>query len=65
LDKDHEPRSGAHWANYPGFARENLPTGRIDENGVAIIENPTLVWKWVNSGQSTIGNTKLGIQADW
>lgn len=61
-----EPLSGGqYWANYPGFAKENAPTGRIDENNNPIIENPTFVWKWENPGFSTIGNTRLGIQADW
>ena len=57
-----EPLSGGqYWANYPGFAKEKAPTGRIDENNNPIIENPTFVWKWENPGFSTIGNTRLGI----
>lgn len=64
LSKDNSV-TGQYWANYPGFALENAPTGRVDENGNPIIENPTFVWKWENPGISTIGNTRLGIQADW
>lgn len=49
LNKDEVSPSGAYWANYPTFYTED--------------KNP--VWHWENTGGSTIGNTRLGIEADW
>jgi hypothetical protein len=54
LNKDEEVKSnGAYWANYPGFNKENIPTGILDDNNNEILSYPTLVWKWHNPGFST------------
>lgn len=45
--------SGAYWANWPetSEAQYNLLN--------------TLVWHWEGNGDSTVGNTRIGIEANW
>ena len=45
--------SGAYWANYPKTTQEQYD------------QLTTKVWSWENKEGSTIGNTRLGIEADW
>lgn len=45
--------AGKYWANYP-LTKEN--------QGDFL---NTRIWNWENTGDSTIGNTRLGIEADW
>lgn len=48
-----QPIAGQYWANYP----------LTKENQADFLNTP--IWEWVNTGDSTIGNTRLGIEADW
>ena len=53
LNRNEDTLSGRYWANYPSYAEEQQDILKI------------LVWEWNNDGSSTIGNTRLGIEADW
>lgn len=48
-----QPIAGQYWANYP----------LTKENQADFLNTP--IWEWVNTEDSTIGNTRLGIEADW
>lgn len=45
--------SGAYWANYPKTTQKQYE------------QLTTKIWSWENKEGSTIGNTRLGIEADW
>lgn len=49
LNRNNNELSGQYWANYPSYQAES--------------KEP--IWEWQNNGSSTIGNTRLGIEADW
>lgn len=65
--EDHSDIVGekGYWANYPEY--HNI----FNEDEVKeclskrqeILDTP--IWEWTNSGSSTIGTTRLGIEADW
>lgn len=65
--EDHSDIIGekGYWANYPEY--HNI----FNEDEVKeclskrqeILDAP--IWEWTNSGSSTIGTTRLGIEADW
>ena len=65
--EDHSDIIGekGYWANYPEY--HNI----FNEDEVKeclskrqeILDTP--IWEWTNSGSSTIGTTRLGIEADW
>ena len=59
LNRNETIPSGKYWANYPSY-REELPKVKQSKN-----KKGTLVWSWKNTGGSTIGNTRLGIECDW
>lgn len=49
LNRNETVKPGKYWANYPNYRTES--------------KDP--IWVWQNNGSSTIGNTRLGIEADW
>mgnify|MGYP005607466111 CR=1 FL=1 len=49
LNRNEAVNPGKYWANYPNYRTES--------------KDP--IWVWQNNGSSTIGNTRLGIEADW
>ena len=58
-DNATQVKEGAYWANYPSY-REEISSKYQSEEKLG-----TLVWEWHNTNSSTIGNTRLGIEADW
>ena len=57
---EHDNFHGAYWANYPTIATD--PT---TQNQLRYDQLNTKVWSWTNNGGSTIGCTRLGIEAEW
>lgn len=51
---------GAYWANYPTIATD--PT---TQNQLRYDQLNAKVWSWINTSGSTIGCTRLGIEAEW
>lgn len=64
-DEQVQQNNTGYWANYP-----ELKTGITEEERAACLsERQTILntplWEWTNNDGSTIGNTRLGLQADW
>lgn len=51
---------GAYWANYPTIATDPTTQNQLRYNQLN-----TKVWSWINNEGSTIGCTRLGIEAEW
>ena len=65
--EDHSDIIGekGYWANYPEYYNifNEDEVKECLSKRQEILDTP--IWEWTNSGSSTIGTTRLGIEADW